>query len=152
MRSSANRPVYPECETLHSELHPTGSCGELDSAASFRDNVEEVNSFREVQFKDGVKVAVPSDINLDSSRVLEFIYNSAPKALNPSREDSEPNKHLRSARSTQGSCESCVLPKNNSKNQNFNKNPIFKISQISVYMLIHRVPLSEKDRMEPLTS
>ena len=111
INTCTTRPAGPECETPHPELHPTDSCGELDSAASFRDNVEEVNSFREIQFKDGVKVAVPSDINLDSSRVLEFIYNTAPKPAGPSREDSEVNKNLLSARSTQGSRDSCVLPK-----------------------------------------
>ena len=121
-------PAYSECDTSHPELHPTGSCGELDSAASFRDNVEEVDSFRVVKFKDGVKVDVPSDINLDSSRVLEFIYNSAPKAQNPSREDSEANKNLLSMRNTQGSCESCAPSKNLVKNPNFNKNSNFQIS------------------------
>ncbi len=75
-----------------------------------------------------MKVAVPSDINLDSSRVLEFIYNSAPKAQNPSREDSEANKNSRSMRNTQDSRESCAPLKNFAKNPNFNKNSNFQIS------------------------
>ena len=132
--------------------HPTNSCGELDSAASFRDNVEEVDSFRVVKFKDGVRVDVPADINLDSSRVLEFIYNTAPKPAGPSREDSESEKNLGSARSTQGSRDSCVLPKNIINTLILIKIKIFKIRKISVYSLIHRLPLSEKDRKDPLTS
>ncbi len=53
---------------------------DLESAASFRDNVAEVKTRKVVQFKDGTEVIVPSEMNLDNSNVLEFLYNSALKS------------------------------------------------------------------------
>ncbi len=50
---------------------------DLESAASFRDNVAEVKNRKVVQFKDGTEVTVPFEMNLDNSNVLEFLYNSA---------------------------------------------------------------------------
>ena len=114
--------VHPRPENFPDETQL-----ELDSSVSFRENLEQVEDVKVLRFKDGVQVNVPSDINLDSSRVLEFIYKSVSKSApserpgtfkcGPSMAQSapDPDKYP-------GDCESRERPKNDFFVANLNKN------------------------------
>jgi len=58
---------------------PAESFVEMDSAVSFRENIAEVDNQKTVRFKDGTCVVVPSEMDLDNSKIVEFLYNSAVK-------------------------------------------------------------------------
>ena len=61
------------------DFPPAESFGEMDSAVSFRENIAEVDNQKTVRFKDGTRVVVPSEMDLDNSKIVEFLYNSAVK-------------------------------------------------------------------------